>query len=288
MKHKIRLWAFLLSFVLCFGLFDYALSLWGENCCPWTSNDYEVTRAAHPEKVWDKVFFGNSTVIAGYREDISTAGYINLGMDYAVVSDLWDLLRQGHLQLGSELVVGLNLFTLYDEFDTNPSYLWHRKAPEPYAYFHRDKLLLMMKNQSKALLGMEAPQQDSWKKILYYGSLSDGDLADKIALYNEKYYCLPADDFQNNIEALEKIAHWCDENEVRLRLLWMPSNPSVKQPSLADDLMAQVNDWCAQRNIQTLDMTAALDETCFYDVGHLNYEYGAYEFTKEVDTWLKS
>ena len=60
MSERKRAIAFLLSFVLCFGVFDYLLSLWGENCCPWTGNDYETTRANHPEKVWDKVFFGNS------------------------------------------------------------------------------------------------------------------------------------------------------------------------------------------------------------------------------------
>ena len=30
-------------------------------------NDYELTRRDHPEKGWDKVFFGNSVVISAYR-----------------------------------------------------------------------------------------------------------------------------------------------------------------------------------------------------------------------------
>ena len=52
-------------------------------------NDFEITQEKHPEKVWDKVFFGNSVVISAYMEDKSTSGYINLGLDYGLVTDLW-------------------------------------------------------------------------------------------------------------------------------------------------------------------------------------------------------
>ena len=145
MKQKLRVSAFLLSLVLFFTLFDFVVSYCGENLWSIPYNDYEVTRTNHPEETWDKVFFGNSSVISAYREDTSTADYVNLGMDYAVVTDLWKLLKQGHIQVGSELVIGLNLFTLYDDFDTNPAYIWHRRPLEPYSYFHRDKLMRIMK-----------------------------------------------------------------------------------------------------------------------------------------------
>ncbi len=288
MKMKVKAIAFLTAFAVFFGVADYALSLWGENCNPRAGNDYEVTRQAHPEAVWDKVFFGNSAVIAGYREDVSASGYVNLGMDYAVVTDLWQLLKQGHIDVGSELVVGLNLFTLYDDFDTNPAYIWHRGALEPYAYFHRDKLLRMVKDEAKSLLGMEVAAYAPGEKILYYGNLSDAELADKMALYNEKYFRLPMEDFAENIRALEQVADWCAEHSVRLRVLWMPFNPTVAQPELMTALQGAVNDLCAERDIPVADMTAALDETCFHDVGHLNYEHGAYVFTQEVDPWLQS
>ena len=55
-------------------------------------NDFELTRRDHPEQVWDKVFFGNSVVISAYREDVSQSGYVNLGLDYGVVRDLWEML----------------------------------------------------------------------------------------------------------------------------------------------------------------------------------------------------
>ena len=34
-------------------------------------NDFEITQCKHPEKTWDKVFFGNSVVISAYDEDKS-------------------------------------------------------------------------------------------------------------------------------------------------------------------------------------------------------------------------
>ncbi len=288
MKQKLRAWAFLLCLALFFSLFDYALSLWGERACPWAGNDYEITRANHSEEVWDKVFFGNSAVISAYREDVSESGYVNFGMDYAVVTDLWQILKQGHIEIGSELVIGLNLFALYDDFDTNPAYIWHRKALEPYAYFHRDKLLQMMKDTVKPLLGREVPDYPAGEKILYYGSLSDAQLQEKMAGYNEKYFNLPMEDFQENIKALDSIARWCEEHNVRLRILWMPFNPSVERPERMLELKERVNDWCLEQGVTVEDLTDALDENCFHDAGHLNYEYGAYVFTKEVDQWLQN
>jgi hypothetical protein len=55
-------------------------------------NDYEITRRAYPEKLWDKVFFGNSAVISSYREDLSSSGYINFGVDYGSMKDMLNIL----------------------------------------------------------------------------------------------------------------------------------------------------------------------------------------------------
>ena len=35
-------------------------------------------------------------------------------------------------------------------------------------------------------------------------------------------------------------------------------------------------------------MTDALDAECFYDTGHLDYDYGAVVFTEVLDEWLLS
>ena len=94
-------------------------------------NDFGVTQYNHPEKVWDKVFFGNSVVISAYMEEESSSGYINCGLDYGVVNDLWEMIDEGYVKIGSELVVGLNYLTLYDEFETNPTYIWHKSGISP-------------------------------------------------------------------------------------------------------------------------------------------------------------
>lgn len=283
MKKNVRNWAFLLCLVLFFSIFDTGVAYFGEEIWPYDSNDYEATRAAHPEAVWDRVFFGNSDVIAAYRENLSTAGYVNFGMDYGVVTDLWEILRQGHIQIGSELVVGLDVFALYDNFDTNPNYIWHRGPLEPYVYFHRDKLHRIAKNIKKI---REGKTVRGFGKALYFGSMTDEELAQKIEKFETNYYCLPVEDFRKNIATLDKIADWCDDNGVRLRILWMPFNPDVQRPELMLELMAIVNEWCAERGVIVADFSGAFEREYFYDVNHLNDEIGAAKFTEVIDQWL--
>ena len=104
-------------------------------------NDFEITQNHHPEKIWDKVFFGNSVVISSYIEEQSQSEYINLGLDYGVVTDLWKMIEMRHINIGSELVIGLNYLTLYDEFETNPTYIWHKQPYVPYAYLDRKSVV---------------------------------------------------------------------------------------------------------------------------------------------------
>jgi len=285
MKKNLSSWSFLAALLVFLILFDCGLAFFGEQVWPYAYNDYEVTRRDHPEAVWERVFFGNSAVISAYREEQSEADYVNLGMDYAVVTDLWDLLRKGHLKVGSELVIGLNLFTLYDDFDTNPAYLWHRGTLEPYAYFHRDKLMQIARDVQKLCRGGSVYKGG---KYLYYGSLPQAELQEKLDKYEQSYFCLPIADFQENLRALDSLAAWCAVNGVRLRLLWMPFHPGVKRPALLQELRQTVNAWCRDRQIILNDMTDALSEACFHDVGHLNDETGANEFTEVVDPWLLS
>lgn len=288
-KRDIRFLALLLAFFL---LIDYAASLTGGRYIAagyvWM-DDFEITCRDHPEPVWDKVFFGNSAVISAYREDVSASGYVNLGLDYGVVTDLWDMLRRGYIQVGSELAVGLNYLTLYDGLETNPSYRWHRGALEPYLYFQRDDLFRLCRDTAKALLGRPvSPPHAGMAKTCYYGSLSAGELAEKMTVYGENYFGLPAEAFSENLAALEKVAEWCAGHGVRLRVLWMPWNPAVPQPELSLRLREEAAARCAAAGADFKDLSGRFDATCFYDVGHLNYEYGAYRFTEEVDRWLLS
>ncbi len=283
MKKNLKHWVFLLCLVLFFTAMDTGIAYFGEEIWPYDYNDYENTRVNHPEEVWDRVFFGNSAVISAYREHLSAAGYVNLGLDYGVVTDLWEMLDEGYVEVGSELVIGLNLFTLYDDFLTNPAYIWHRGPLEPYVYFHRDKLMRIGSDTKKL---MEGKKVSGFGKILYYGSMTDEEIAGKVETYNENYFHLPIEDFQENIAALDKIAGWCEQHGVRLRILWMPFHPDVERPQLMLELMETVNGWCAEQGIEVGDYTDSMDKSCFHDVGHLNDEIGAVQFTEVIDPWL--
>jgi len=289
---RIRQGRFLALLLVFFLLFDGMAAFLGERYIAagyvWM-DDFEITRRDHPEQVWDRVFFGNSAVISAYRERESDSGYVNLGLDYGVVTDLWELLRKGQASVGSELVIGLNCLTLCGGLETNPSYRWHRGTLEPYAYFQRDDLFQLCKDAAKAVLGREVlPPHTGMEKTYYYGSLSGKELAERMTVYQENYFCLPWEDFEENLAALDKIAGWCRQREVRLRVVWMPWNPSIEQPELSLRLRDWVADWCAGEGLAFLDLGDRFDTSCFHDLGHLNYEYGAYRFTEEVDKWLLS
>ncbi len=252
-------------------------------------NDYEIVRAAHPEEVWDRVFFGNSIVISAFLEEESESGYVNLGVDYGVVADLWDMVRQGEIQIGGELVIGLNDLTLYDEFPTNPGYPWHKKPWEPFLYFRRDRLqTLFFESVSQALTGFD-PEYGKFQdqaRAVYHGSLSQAQLDEKAA--NSKYLALPMEDFEKNFQALAQLTAWCRDNGVRLRALWMPLNPDFDVPESTLAVKARTRSFCEENGVGWEDWSGRLDRSCFYDFGHLNREYGAHIFTKEIDPWLLS
>lgn len=292
--NKLKPWRALLLLLVVFFLADTGLGLCMNRYIMdsgyiWR-NDYELTRQVHPEKEWDKVFFGNSAVISAYREDTSEAGYVNLGLDYGVITDLWAMIRRGDIKIGSELVIGLNYLTVYDDLETNPSYPWHRKLWEPYSYFRRDDLSRTLKDWIKAAITGNAPEKlwDGQTKAYYYGCLNQAELDEKIQNYIELYWNQPIEKFSENLEALEEIHNWCRDNGVRLRVVWMPWHPEVEQPELSLAVRDAVEEICSEREISFLDLSNEFSAECFYDLGHLNREYGSYLFTEVIDPWLLS
>ena len=250
-------------------------------------NDFELTRRDHPEEIWDKVFFGNSVVISGYREDVSQTGYVNLGLDYGVVRDLWEMVQRGDIRLGSELVIGLSDLTLYDRFETNPTYPWNQRALEPYCYFQRDKLRMFLEFSSKhLLLGRPLADYSGQKKAHYSGTMSSEELAQKLA--TSRYTHLPIQDFQENMECLKKLADYCQKEGVRMRCVWMPINPEVEISPETAAVRDQAQSICQDKGVEFLNLERALPVACFYDIGHLNYEYGAYRFMEVIEPWLAS
>lgn len=252
-------------------------------------NDFEITQNHHPEKVWDKVFFGNSVVISSYIEDSSSSGYINLGLDYGVVTDLWEMIEKRHINIGQELVIGLNYLTLYDEFETNPTYIWHKELYMPYAYFERDRFFPMIENGFDNLLHGKNPLPYKYlpqEKHVYHGSLSDRALEQISERYENEFYNLPTEKFEKNIEALEKVIVYCNENNIRVRGVWMPWNTKLEQPELMGEVRAMADEVFNKYNVEVLDMETALSPECFYDTGHLNYDIGSPRFTEMMDEWL--
>lgn len=252
-------------------------------------NDFEITQRDHPEKVWDKVFFGNSVVISGYAEEMSNSGYINLGLDYGVVTDLWDMIRKRNVKIGSELVIGLNYLTLYDDFETNPTYIWHKKWYQPYWYFERDRFYPMISNGFSKLLDGKDPLPFAYarqKKAVYHGMVSESAMTQKLAEYEEEYFNLPLSAFEENMKALEKVIKYCRRHDIRLRAVWMPWNTKYEMPALLKNVKQQANDIFAEYDIETLDLEKEIPSEYFYDSGHLNYDIGTPRFTERLDSWL--
>ncbi|MDD6484738.1 MAG: hypothetical protein PUF72_09245 [Clostridiales bacterium] len=260
-----------------------------ENSDYFAKNDFEITRCAHPEKVWDKVFFGNSVVISSYIEEGSSSGYINLGLDYGVVTDLRDMLNKKFINIGSDLVIGLNYLTLYDDFETNPTYIWHKRPYEPYAYFERDRFYPIITGGFDNILNLQSPMPMKYgpqSKSVYHGMVSDAAMEEKLAEYEEEFFTLPIEKFSKNISALEEVLEYCRENNIRARIVWMPWNPKFEKPELLLKVKNAANTAAARFNIEILDLEDELPETDFYDTGHLNYEVGSPRFTHMIDQWL--
>lgn len=217
------------------------------------------------------------------------SGYINLGLDYGVVTDLWEMIEKRHINIGSELVIGLNYLTLYDEFETNPTYIWHKELYVPYAYFERDRFYPIIENGFNNLRKGQNPLPYKYlpqEKHVYHGAMSDAALADAMERYEEEFFNLPTEKFAKNIDALEKVINYCNENNIRVRAVWMPWNPKYAQPALLGEVRAMADAVFNKYNVEVLDLENELPAEYFYDTGHLNYDVGSLKFTEMIDQWL--
>jgi hypothetical protein len=283
--------AIIIAVVLAIAVGDLALTYnnFIVNSDYFVKNDFEITQEHHPEKVWDKVFFGNSVVISSYMEDESSSGYINLGLDYGVVTDLWEMIDKRYINIGSELVIGINYLTLYDEFETNPTYIWHKNWYEPYVYFERDRFYPIITDGFDKLLQGQNPMPYKYlpqEKNVYHGALSDRALDAAMERYENEFFNQPIEKFTKNISALEKVINYCDKNNIRVRVVWMPWNPKCEKPQLLTDLKEYTQSKLNDLGVEMLDLEDSLGSECFYDTGHLNYDVGSPIFTEMIDEWL--
>lgn len=250
-------------------------------------NDYELVRRDHPEKVWDRVFFGGAAVISAYREDVSASGYVDLGLENATVSDLLAMVRTGTITVGSDLVVGLDVSTLWDGAAGDSAWSWRKPMYEPYCYFDRTRLRTLFNEAVKQVFSGYQPPWGAYSaqtRDVCYGSLSARELAETA----DPYAQLSLDAFRDNLRALSKLADYCQGRGIRLRVVWMPMNPDAPVSDVTEAVRSEAESLCAGAGVEFYDMGGALDSACFYDAGRLNAEYGSYIFTKEIEAWLLS
>ena len=288
---KPRLLLFAVVLILTALLLDVGLerSGWIQRSGFFYLNDYEITRRDHPEKVWDRVIFGSSELVSGYREELSQAGYVNLGMDYGVMTDLEAMLRRGELQVGHDLVIALNWGSLCDELDTNPTYAWKRGRLEPYVYFQRDRLSQFAKDEFNALLGSGEPRSRYFltqEKETYHGHMTQEELDARVERLTGLFFPRGEDSFSENLAALERVLAWCESHDLPVRALWLPEHPDARFGAVNDAVKARAGAICAAAGVELLDLTDALPAECFYDTGHMTLEEGAPVFTEVLDPWL--
>ena len=253
-------------------------------------NDFEVTELNHPEKVWDKVFYGSSVVAASYLEEHAKSGYYNAGVSYGTVSDVYNLLKKGEMKVGSELVIGLNDISFLDELDTNPTYIWHKKWYQHYLYFQRDKIYPLIEtgitNVLNKLPFLAEPAWEKQTKNYCYGQLTDEQLFESEKSMLERFGTKSLEDCEKNFNDLEKLIKFCKKKNIRLRVIWMPWNPKIPLYEFAKITMNHANDIFAQNGIEVYDMTNMVEPQYFYDIGHMSYQEGSPYFTKMVDEFL--
>lgn len=255
-------------------------------------NCYEIVRRDNPEKVWDKVFFGSSVVISSYREEESTSGYINAGLNCGLVSDLWAMIKKNEIKIGSELVIAFNsVLSLYDDFMPDPTNPWKRKWYEPYCYFQRDRLRMLVKNAVLTYIFKDNKLNRPYlnqRRELYFGAMSNQELRDKLSSERFKVYSnLKFTNLKENMKALRCLTDYCKRNKIRLRFVWIDPNPQVEMFPISKEVYTFIKNYAKENEIEILDLSGKFDEECYYDQAHLNYEYGSHVFTEVIDPWLK-
>lgn len=254
-------------------------------------NDFAITQMKHPEKIWDKVFYGSSVVVNSYVEEESQSGYYNLGISYGTVSDIYEMLDKNYAQIGSELVIGLNDVSFVDWLDTNPTYPWHKKWYQHYVYFRRDHISPLLKSAFLNLADFKAPfgeaEYTNPGKLYVYGALSEEELQKSNQSMLERFgNCTVEKDCKKNFSDLEKLIKLCKKKNIRLRAVWMPWNPSVPIYDFARQVQNSANKIFEDNGIEVCDMTNSMEKECFYDIGHMDYGWGAVQFTKKIDLFL--
>lgn len=284
---------FVLLVLLLLAASDLALTALApvESSTLFPKNDYERAVISHGgETVFDKVLYGNSVVGAGYLEEQSQSGYVNFGVVYGTMEDLEAMLTKGYLTPKKELVLMVNYLTFSDTIETNPTYPWHRLPLEPYVYFQRDRIMTAAENAANSLIssydfsGMT--QYTDLSRSECHGSLSDEELDEIITRQTELYYSKDLSFYSRNFAATRRVMDYCEEKNIRLRVICAPINPYYSFDGYPTEVMEQAIAMFESAGVDILDMRNAIGREGFYDLGHLNREVGAVQFTNAIEEWL--
>jgi hypothetical protein len=293
--------SFILLLLAAFVLFDVLLSLWDpmSSSRRFYKNDFTKTLYHHQ---WDRsgpVFYGNSAVTGAYMEEqAAQVQLVEMGLAYGKLTDLKQILRQGLYEVEGQLVVGIDAHTMLDQLTTDNTYPWFKHWYQPYVYFYRD----YFKDSGKELAvnawkGVKHGELDlqtyepRWiDKEHYYGPSKPDRLRSDWERYEKLFNWMTLDDMKDNLAALDWVVEYSKKHQLPLKLVIMPINPdpAYPHPGYWNPLKEHIRRTAEAANVPLLDVSDRYTADKFHDLVHLNMETGAPQFTREVDTWLKS
>jgi hypothetical protein len=243
------------------------------------------------------VFFGNSSVSGAYIEKDSTSGLVEMGLSYGKLTDLQSILDQGLYHFEGPLLIGIDVHSMLDILETDPTYPWFKPWYEPYVYSYRDYFrdsgTEFVRQLYKGALELNRSEllayEPRWiDKELYFGRKPDDELRKKWDEYDQRFGWVSQHEYKDNLQALDWILRYAQQHDIPLRVVWMPWNKGYALPRYMPALQEDVNNRLARYNVPVLDLLQTYDPKYFHDLVHLSRQEGAPVFTKEVDAWLLS
>ncbi|NHN33923.1 hypothetical protein [Paenibacillus agricola] len=291
--------SFVLLLLATFVLSDVLVSMWDPMATSrrFYKNDFTKTLYHHQWLDHGAVFYGNSSVTGAYIEEQSKSGLIELGLSYGKLTDLKAMLEQQLFHVENQLVIAIDVHTMIDSLETDPTYQWFKPWYQPYVYTYRDYMRDsgseavrqlyqgMLELDSSKLFAYEPRWID---KELYFGRKPDDELKKKWDDYEARFGWMSQPDYKDNLQALDWILRYADEHKLPVRVVWMPWNPGFPLPKYMPGLQADVQSRLSGHQVPVLDLLSTYDPALFHDLVHLSRAEGAPVFTKEVDAWLQS
>lgn len=291
--------SFLLLLLAAFVLSDLLIGFWDPMVTSrrFYKNDFTKTLFHHQWLNHGPVFFGNSAVTGAYIESESKSKLIEMGLSYGKLTDLKAILEQQRFQVEGQLVIGIDVHTMIDSLETDPTYPWFKPWYQPYVYAYRDYFrdsgTEFVKQLYKGAVELNRSEllayQPRWiDKELYFGRKTDDELRKKWDDYDKRFGWMSQHEYKENLLALDWIIAYSKEHQLPLRVIWMPWNRGYKLPPYMPGLQQDVNRRLEAAGVPALNLLTSYDPKYFHDLVHLSRQEGAPVFTKEVDAWLAS